>query len=72
MQVWGLLMEGVTPVCVCVGVLYAHDLLTPHPLHKINPFQQGPLPGGLSVRGLSGGEKRRLSLVRACVRGDGC
>lgn len=24
----------------------------------------GPLPGGLSVRGLSGGEKRRLSLVR--------
>lgn len=23
----------------------------------------GPLPGGLRVRGLSGGEKRRLSLV---------
>lgn len=30
---------------------------------KENTYVGGPLPGGLRVRGLSGGEKRRLSLV---------
>ena len=31
---------------------------------KENQFTGGPLPGGLTLRGLSGGEKRRLSMVR--------
>jgi hypothetical protein len=31
---------------------------------KESQYVGGPLPGGLNIRGLSGGEKRRLSLVR--------
>jgi hypothetical protein len=31
---------------------------------KLHQSVGGPLPGGLNIRGLSGGEKRRLSLVR--------
>jgi ATP-binding cassette, subfamily G (WHITE), member 2 len=34
---------------------------------KENTYVGGPLPGGLRVRGLSGGEKRRLSLCCGTV-----
>lgn len=34
---------------------------------KEDQYVGGPLPGGLQVRGLSGGEKRRLSLCCATI-----
>lgn len=35
---------------------------------KAGDYVGGELPGGLNLRGLSGGEKRRLSLVGGCSR----